>query len=180
MDGFRQTAFNTYLPIITRNGAMCRLNGYTVSSTPGSKRNIFPLKRLWTSSFGAALGVQRLVKPYHGQIASFGRVLGNRTTLYKYLNAHVVAVITEAADVKADGRRDCAISVVDGVKGTILYHAVVHAGQNACRIEATLADNWLVYSYTEAIHNVTQNAKGNRLTTVEMYEGSNPDDKTKR
>ena len=118
--------------------------------------------------------VTRPVEP----VASLGKVLGDRTTLYKYLNPHVQAVITASVAPTASSK-SCGIYLVDVVKGTILYHAVLPAAGGACDIKAALAENWLVYMYFDDDTGVDQ-AKGHRVVSVELYEGSGVDDKTGR
>lgn len=116
--------------------------------------------------------VTRPVEP----VASLGKVLGDRTTLYKYLNPHVQAVITASVAPTASSK-SCGIYLVDVVKGTILYHAVLPAAGGACDVKAVFAENWLVYMYFDDDTGVDQ-AKGHRVVSVELYEGSGVDDKT--
>lgn len=123
-------------------------------------------------------------------VASLGRVLGNRTTLYKYLDPRLFVVQTVVKQRKASGQENgnaakgmCGIYVVDGVKGTVVYHAEVAAtsglGQGGlsvprCDVKTTLVENWLVYHYyePEVAGGSVGGAKGYRMVSVEFYEGA--------
>jgi hypothetical protein len=86
---------------------------------------------------------QAIIPPTtRGPIASFGKVLGNRTTLYKYLNPRLFSVLT-AIPTKAK----CGLYVLDSMKGTIVYRTEVNANARGCEIKTALIDNWLVYHY---------------------------------
>ncbi|CAE6434911.1 unnamed protein product [Rhizoctonia solani] len=104
--------------------------------------------------------IHRPVSP----IASYGKVLGDRTTLYKYINPNAAAVIAP----------DCAVRVVDLVSGAIVFDS----GSLLAPCEppkVTFTENWLVYA-----HEVGGNAtdKGTKVVSVELYEGERNDDKT--
>ena len=68
-------------------------------------------------------------------IASLGKVLADRSTLYKYLNPHVVGYVTEEpfyvpkddpSDDPSIVSRFCGVYLVDGAKGTIIYHSKIY------------------------------------------------------
>ena len=130
----------------------------------------------WTLSLPAGEDVQDIIRPPHEPVASYGKVLGNRTTLYKYLNPSLVVVITN--DLKSVVQ-SCGIYVMDSAKGTILYHAILPAVDGACDVKAVMTENWLVYHYYDGDMGVDQ-AKGYRVVSVEFYEGSSPDEKIRR
>ena len=129
----------------------------------------------WASSLPAGEEILSIIPGPPGSAASLGKVLGNRTTLYKYLNPHIFAVTTASPNT-------CGVYVVDGAKGSIVYHTSIAARQGAegCDLHATFVENWLVYVYWEEQYQWAGQTKGRRLVTVELYEGSKPDDKTKR
>ena len=113
-------------------------------------------------------------------IASFGKVLGNRTTLYKYLNPNLVGLVTgPAVGTPVSDKTSCAVYLVDGAKGTIIYHSVLPSVGGACDVKATLVENWLVYHYYDPEVGVNQ-AKNYRVVSVELYEGYGVDDKRMR
>ncbi|KZT08987.1 DUF1620-domain-containing protein [Laetiporus sulphureus 93-53] len=104
-------------------------------------------------------------------VASLGKVLGNRTTLYKYLNPNMMTVATRSTDRQ---ERRCSIYVVDGAKGTVLYHVVIPATDD---VKVAFAENWLVYEYYDGDIAGVDAAKSYHLVSVELYEGHGADDK---
>ncbi|KAI0073425.1 DUF1620-domain-containing protein [Panus rudis PR-1116 ss-1] len=117
-------------------------------------------------------------------VASFGKVLANRTTLYKYLNPNAIVLLTSSSPSSSPTSsstpsgsnlhqpRRCGVYVVDGVKGTILYRALLPAdGERGCNVKAVLTENWLVYEYYDP-----GIEKGYRVVSVEFYEGKKADD----
>ncbi len=120
--------------------------------------------------------MQNIIRPNRGPVASLGKVLGNRTTLYKYLNPNLIAVTTSSL---TDSVPSCGVYVIDSVKGTTVYHAVLPAASGSCDVKAALTENWLVYHYYDDDAGVGQ-AKGYRLVSVEFYEGEGVNDKIGR
>ncbi|VDB86740.1 unnamed protein product [Peniophora sp. CBMAI 1063] len=105
-------------------------------------------------------------------VASLGKVLGNRTTLYKLLNPHTFALTTSAPDA-------CGIRVLDGVKGTLLYHArLPKPTHGECDVQVSFVENWLVYVYWDPEYAWVGQSKGRRVVSVELYEGA-PDERTR-
>lgn len=103
-------------------------------------------------------------------------MLGNRTTLYKYLNPNLMAVVTGSSTAVAP---KCSLYLVDGAKGTILCHVTLPAAQG-CDVKVSLTENWLVYQYYDVDASGVQSTKGHRIVSVELYEGSGVDGKTRR
>jgi ER membrane protein complex subunit 1 len=149
-----------------------QLTGHKFSTVEHGRAMAFST---WASSFPAGEKILSIVPRPPGPIASLGKVLGNRTTLYKYLNPHISAVTTVSTTV-------CGVYVLDVAKGNIIYHASITANKSKgrCDLHATLVENWLVYVYWDEEYEWTGQTKGYRLVTVELYEGLSPDDKTRR
>ncbi|KAJ7609090.1 DUF1620-domain-containing protein [Roridomyces roridus] len=136
--------------------------------------------RTWGLTLPPGESVKKIVKPTPrppAPIASLGKVLGNRTTLYKYLNPRMFVVLSEGSGEASIG---CGVYVVDGAKGSILYSALVPAAGlgSACDVQATLTENWLVYHYYDGEGVGPGETKGWRVVTVELYEGE-LDEKTR-
>ncbi|EKM58157.1 uncharacterized protein PHACADRAFT_116839 [Phanerochaete carnosa HHB-10118-sp] len=127
----------------------------------------------WTASLAEGEDIQAIIARPHEPVASLGKVLGNRTTMYKYLNPNVVAVVTSSLKAPTPS---CAIYLMDVVKGSIIYHSVLPAVSGACDVKAAFTDNWLVYHYYDEDFGVDQ-AKSYRVVSVEFYEGTGIDDK---
>ena len=134
----------------------------------------------WGVSFGEDEEVVSIIKSAHKgrEVASIGRVKGDRSTLYKYLNPHLSVVISAPSRASSSPSGTCGLYVVDTVKGTVLYHASLPV-VDGCDIKAVLDENWLVYSYYDDGIGVG-GAKGYRIISVEMYEGYGPDEKISR
>ncbi|KAF9241301.1 hypothetical protein BU15DRAFT_87236 [Melanogaster broomeanus] len=140
----------------------------------------------WGVSFGEGEEVVEIIRDAHkgGVIASIGKVKGDRSTLYKYLNRHLNVVITTSAGVSSHtssspsstNTRRCGVYVLDTVKGTVLYHASLPAAGGKCDVQAALEENWLVYSYYDDEAGVG-GAKSHRVVSVEVYEGNKADEK---
>ena len=115
-------------------------------------------------------------RPAYEPVASLGKVLGNRTTLYKYLNPNLMAVVTGSPTAVVP---KCSLYLIDGAKGTILYHVALPAAAG-CDVKVALTENWLVYQYYDSDASGVQSTKGHRVVSVELYEGSGVDQKTRR
>ncbi|VDP85667.1 unnamed protein product [Echinostoma caproni] len=76
-------------------------------------------------------------------IHSVGRVLGDRSVLYKYLNPNLIAVVTAGGDVSAQ-TNSIAVYLIDVVAGRILYSA----SHRRCSEPVSLvhSENWIVVS----------------------------------
>ncbi len=129
----------------------------------------------WSLSLPSDESLQSLMPFAKGPVASHGKVLGNRTTLYKYLNSRAFGVLTEPAALGSGSSEvppTCGLYIVDGVKGSIVYHAVVPGvtGKTpVCDVRVSLTENWLVYHYYD--EGVGGQTKGWRMVSVELYEG---------
>ncbi|KAN0080356.1 Protein of unknown function (DUF1620) domain containing protein [Tylopilus felleus] len=132
----------------------------------------------WGVSFSEDEEVVAIIQSAHKgrEVASIGRVKGDRSTLYKYLNPHLSVVISAPSHPSSFPSGSCGLSVVDTVKGTVLYHIALPVVDGKCDIQVVLDENWLVYSYYDDGTEVGS-AKGYRIVSVEMYEGNGPDEK---
>ena len=162
------------LNVALRTGEAGRhqLTGHQFSATEHGRATAFVT---WAFSFSSGEKILSIIPRPSGPVASLGKVLGNRTTLYKYLNPHLFAVTTVSPTT-------CGVYVFDASKGNIVYHASITAsqGKGRCDLHATFVENWLVYVYWDEDYQWVGQTKGHKLVTVELYEGSMPDDKTRR
>ncbi len=97
---------------------------------------------LWSSP----LSVRSLAPVATDKVASYGRALGDKATLYKYLNPHLILVTTVDT-----------VHIIDSSTGTFVYTAQVP------NPKAIMVENWLVYHWLTP--------EGYRLASVELYEG---------
>ncbi|KDQ19878.1 hypothetical protein BOTBODRAFT_27299 [Botryobasidium botryosum FD-172 SS1] len=163
-----------YLPLRTGPPQQQRLTGFKIapsSSGAGSPLKTYPS---WSTAFPPNEEIMSVTKRDSGPVASFGKGMGDRTTLYKYLNPHLLAVTTAAVP----DRHRCSVYLVDTVKGTILFHAQTSTKGRACDIRVAFTENWLVYQYYDDTLEGVEAAKGYRVVSVELYEGSGKNDKT--
>ncbi|TVY78526.1 ER membrane protein complex subunit, partial [Lachnellula suecica] len=130
----------------------------------------------WT--FKPAIG-QRIInivsRPTHDPVASIGRVLGDRSVLYKYLNPNIVLVTAVS-----DEHSTASLYLIDTVSGDIIY-SVSHDGVDTCQpIASVLTENWFAYSLWADILSTTESlpsSKGYQLFISEMYESDIPNDR---
>jgi hypothetical protein len=137
---------------LTQSGDGPVLQGH--SALAGDKA--LPTALIWSKPFSRGDIVSSSPATY-GAISSFGRVLGDKSTMYKYLNPHlhVVASISPAAQ---QGR----VSVVDIISGRVVYEAVIPSLVIQKGIIADMVENWLVYRWLDQ--------SGWRLASVDLYE----------
>ncbi|XP_016050451.2 ER membrane protein complex subunit 1 isoform X3 [Erinaceus europaeus] len=111
--------------------------------------------------------VQRIVevkaKRASEHVHSQGRVMGDRSVLYKSLNPNLLAVVTESTDVHPE-RTFVGIFLVDGVTGRIVHSSVQRRAKGPVHI--VHSENWVVYQYWNT------KARRNELTALELYEGT--------
>ncbi|KAK0545030.1 hypothetical protein OC846_005828 [Tilletia horrida] len=133
------------------------LEGYTVGSSGASTR-------IWKLDFAVDERILEVVKPSDDVVASQGKVLGNRQTLYKYLNPHaqlVTTVTSEAGTINA--------YLVDAVTGRIVFETKATGVDVTEPIKAVYVENWIVLSYSTSS---PADPHSQRLLSVEVYEGT--------
>ncbi|KAH6630471.1 hypothetical protein B0J18DRAFT_421249 [Chaetomium sp. MPI-SDFR-AT-0129] len=114
-------------------------------------------------------------RPAHDAVASIGRVLGDRTVKYKYLNPNtiVVAATNPATDTLA-------LYLLDTVSGQILSTSQ-HDGIDTTKpIECAMAENWFVCTYFGQYTlraNPAQTLKGYQILVTDLYESESPNDR---
>ncbi len=157
---------------IVVRGASGEVKGLTFSNKDGKIVH----NEAWT--FQPAAG-QRILsvtaRPAHDPVASIGRVLSDRTVLYKYLNQNTVLVtaVSEAA---------CTASfyLLDSVSGEVLYSTTHDAVDTTQPITSLLTENWFVYSLWGDIASdsaSSPSAKGYQLVVSELFESSLSNDR---
>lgn len=174
---------NTILPnlhfVLTSGSPSSQmLTGYRIVPEPSSPSE-YSSHRTWTFNLPPAETIVRQFASAQEPIASYGKVLGDRSTLYKYLNPHLIGIITSSSDgEKAYGT----LYLLDSVSGATVYRATVPVGvTEGAGVQATMSENWLMYTWFDPGElSDNQAGKGWRAVSVEFYEGSARDDKTKR
>ncbi|KDR78137.1 hypothetical protein GALMADRAFT_94668 [Galerina marginata CBS 339.88] len=169
---FASAGSKLFFPLRTTVEDRKRVMGYQFAVSQDQHKSL--AHPTWSLALPVGEDIQTLVPQTRGPVASIGRVLGNRTTLYKYLNPRLFTVLTAAPT-----RATCGIYVVDSVKGTVLYHAEVKATLKGCQVKTTFVENWLVYHYYEGevAGGTVGGTTGYRLVSIEFYEGQKVDEK---
>ncbi|KAJ5979202.1 hypothetical protein N7501_002544 [Penicillium viridicatum] len=116
--------------------------------------------------------VDATARPAHDPVASIGRVLGNRSVLYKYLNPNL-ALVTAVNEQT----HTASFYLLDGVSGKVL-HAVTQAGVDSKQpIASVMSENWFAYSFWGDVDGSESSAKGYQLVISELYESPFPNDR---
>jgi hypothetical protein len=108
-----------------------------------------------------------LSRQHHDPVASIGKVLGDRSVLYKYLNSN--AILVTATDEQSS---TLTMYLLDSVSGAVLTESR-HTDVDTTRpIPAVVSENWFCYSFTS-----NAESKGVHLVISELYESPLPNDR---
>nr|XP_061802495.1 ER membrane protein complex subunit 1-like [Nerophis lumbriciformis] len=111
--------------------------------------------------------VQKIVsvkgKRPNEHVHSQGRVMGDRSVLYKYLNPNLLAVVSESTDSHQE-RSFIGILLIDGVTGRIIHEAVQRKARGP--VHVVHSENWVVYEYWST------KSRRNEFSVIELYEGT--------
>lgn len=150
------TEGNSILTIHPVHGA----SGWTVGQSVHKTWTIKPFK-------GAQI-VNAVSRPVHDPVASIGKVLGDRSVLYKYLSPNL-ALLT------AISSSTLTIYLIDAITGTIL-HTSTHEGiEPGSTIPSTMSENWFAYSFTS--RHPSTSAITTQIIISELYESAFPNDR---
>ncbi|EAT44875.1 AAEL003785-PA [Aedes aegypti] len=158
-DSLAKYANNFYMFSADRESATIR--GYLVEYRNG-KLSTVPT---WTVDLSGAGKTQQIIaiegKNPIEHVHSQGRVLADRSVLYKYINPNLIAVATHGPD--NIHKYILNVYLLDVVSGSIVF-SMSHK-----RIRPPLqmvhSENWLVYSY------YNDKVRRTEVTSVELYEG---------
>jgi hypothetical protein len=108
-------------------------------------------------------------RPAHDPVASIGKVLGNRSVLYKYLNGNLALITTI-------GENTATFYLLDGISGKVL-HSSAHSGVDTSQpITSVMSENWFAYSLWADVTDESE-SKGYQLVVSELYESPIPNDR---
>jgi hypothetical protein len=126
---------------------------------------------LWQFSVPAEDRVVSLVpRPVDDPVASIGKVLGDRTVLYKYLSPNLALLIT-ANDITSSA----SFIVLDTASGATLFSRAQSNVDLTLPIASIMSENWFAYSYTS--NSYPDSPKGHHLVVGEMFESLNSNDR---
>lgn len=134
---------------------------------------------VWQLPLASGEKIVDIVHATQDPVASQGKVLGDRSTLYKYLNPSLLVVLTRNEDT-----RTASVYAVDGVTGKVIYQSTLCSGNLLLRYEddtnvnptAVITENWLTVSYQVEVSADDPQAKfkgphtQTRLLSTELYE----------
>ncbi|KAI1494607.1 hypothetical protein F5X96DRAFT_616836 [Biscogniauxia mediterranea] len=114
-------------------------------------------------------------RPKHDPIASIGRVLGDRSVKYKYLNPNtiVVAAVNEQENLLG-------VYLLDTVSGQVLYSAIYEGVDSSKDITCALAENWFMCSFFgqyQLRDAPAQSLKGYQVVVTDLYESELSNDR---
>jgi hypothetical protein len=133
-----------------------RAQGWTTGANPSM---------IW--EFKAPAGQKLLslaAPPPHDPVASIGKVMGDRSVMYKYLNPNL-ALITSASSTAVT------FHLIDSVSGQVLHSATYDGVDTSLPMPSVISENWFAYSFY-ADPQTSSGSKGYRLIVSELYESS--------
>ncbi len=89
-------------------------------------------------------------------------MLGDRSTLYKYLNPHASLIVTIAPKLN-----QAHLYLLDTVTGGVLYELQLDDVDTAQPVKAHMVENWITATY--AVRNADEGLSAH-IVTVELYE----------
>lgn len=114
------------------------------------------------------------------KLASQGRVLGDRSVLYKYLNPNMITVATVVANPRE--HQTLTIYLIDSALGTILetvrHEDAVSFNGVYNPFHIVQCENWLVYfhwAWSTRVRTAGDRVAVPQLTVIDLYESSVPD-----
>ncbi|KAL8323776.1 hypothetical protein RB597_008901 [Gaeumannomyces tritici] len=119
--------------------------------------------------------VEMTARPAHDPVASIGRVLGDRTVKYKYLNKNTLLVA--AADASASTLTTYLLGTVSGE----LLSSAVYAGVDVGRpVTCAMSENFFACSFFGDYalqEDPSQSVKGHLVTVTDLYESEFANDR---
>ena len=127
----------------------------------------YPTTHIWTTKFPRELGsiVGYASKPERERVHTWVKVLGDRSTLFKYLSPNVIFVAVAPTGSNAN-LGDAAVSahLLDAVTGRVLYR--VRHPEARGPVHAVVCENWVVYHYFNT------RAGRNSMSVLELFDDS--------
>ncbi|XP_014675376.1 PREDICTED: ER membrane protein complex subunit 1-like [Priapulus caudatus] len=102
-----------------------------------------------------------VAKRQNEHVHSQGRVLGDRSVLYKYLNPNLVVFTTEGQDDQE--KSYVTLYLIDVISGQVVFSANHQRAKGPVNI--VHSENWVVYTYWN------QRLRRHEVAALEMYEG---------
>ncbi|WVR04286.1 hypothetical protein IAU60_001286 [Kwoniella sp. DSM 27419] len=165
--GISEMSDKLFYTTSTRNIDGTVIKGYVPSSSTNGTS--FNSALLWSHPFGPNEVVNEVQPLQSDAIASYGRMLGDKSTLYKYLNPHLTVITTFTLADKGITRNTAGkgtgkVYVLDSTTGHLVYSTQIDEVTQSGGIHAAMIENWLVYTWMDE--------RGYKIGSVELYEDS--------
>ncbi|XP_043801911.1 ER membrane protein complex subunit 1 isoform X1 [Apis laboriosa] len=151
-------AKNTY--IFTANQATGILSGYSLSYSTAQELISHKVWELLLSPKNQRITHVVSKNPIE-RVHSQGRVLSDRSVLYKYINPNLVAVVTEGAG--HTHKNTLNLYLLDAVSGAMIF-SIMHKRVRG-PVHVVHSENWIVYSY------FNEKSRRTEIASLELYEG---------
>jgi len=127
------------------------------------------VQRMWTlRPRSGAKFTNAVSRPAYDPVASIGKVLGDRSVLYKYVSPNIALLTAMSATTLT-------VYLIEAVTGTVL-HTTTHQGVLVDQpIPAVVSENWFAYSFTS--QDVVNSGPLTQLIVSDMYESSTANDR---
>lgn len=133
------------------------IRGYSLKA---HKSNLLSAVNVWRVNLPQPI-IKIATKKPQEHVHSQGRVMGDRSVLYKYINPNLAAIFTEGND--SIQKTFCNLYLLDTITGLIVYSA----SHKRCKtpLHVVHSENWVVYSF--------YNDKSRRIeiSSIELFEG---------
>ncbi|EXJ78715.1 hypothetical protein A1O1_09117 [Capronia coronata CBS 617.96] len=127
------------------------------------------VEKTWTlSPRDGSKFINAVARAEHDPVASIGKVLGDRSVLYKYLSPNVALLIAEY-------HSDLTVYLIDAVTGAVLDTATHQGILPGTDVPAVVSENWFAYSFTS--QDPAGEGIATKLVISELYESSIPNDR---
>lgn len=147
--------------LFTADPATGTLTGYSLRPSAETRLSVEKVWSLSLQNEGHNITHVVMRNPLE-HVHSQGRVMGDRSVLYKYLNPNLVAVVTEGTD-SVHKVSSINVHLIDAITGAFLYSASHKRARGP--VHLVHSENWVVYCY----HN--EKSRRTEVSVVELYEG---------
>ena len=155
----------------TADTKSCLMRGYSLKRSTKEHLTASAIWKLQLCSADASYGetIGSIVGRHpEEKVHSQGRVLADRSVLYKYLNPNLVVVTTEGTHPHY--RRYLNIYLVDVVSGAVVFSSSHRRVLGP--VHVVHAENWVVYSY------YNEKFRRTELASLELFEGKEQSNST--
>lgn len=165
----------TFLPAVffhTVNIIDGEILGYRVVNNRGKIQT----ENIWSINMQQNLQTITNVLPKRASevVHSQGRVLGDRSVLYKYLNPNLAVVTAEGEEPSLPSQKTPSnflnVYLIDLISGNIVFHATHRRVRGP--VHVVHSENWVVYNF------YSQKNRRNEMVILEMYEGKEQSNST--